>query len=484
MRTSAPLLVALSALSALPRGARGASADIDPFRKPFYVESGASLSPAGAAGFYSGLKCGEVSSFTLPSTQGSKLIVDLVVPSTSNRRQDDRWSMQISTGGTTVYNSVARWCKQPEDDRLDVITLVATRTIHRYPADRSAFNVDWNSSAVKDYTVLVSKACADVLPNSTLSISGQELPSWARDSTLLSKKDGVDNFALWVGDIKTEFLDVGLELTVLTPITIEKAQFWGHVFMLPWTVIPAFILCNIILFLQSMLKCFSRYRDDHDCKAACCIWPMDPPLYFWFAINAMSLLIAVVVNRMLVALIGVAFVPGINSDEVVLIMLYHIGYPLLFVVVIFLVGMLQPHCFCCCVKPPRDDAPDDDSYDKLQIILWIVQTCLYFLLAAATAGLGIGYFVPSALIVCSGILTALNPLWKKLCGTVYDDGPTGMTPHEIELMKKQQAAKMMAGPSGFVSDAAGPGAERLPDYEQAARSATKPGKIMEGEMVL
>ena len=115
------LLLTLGALSAVLHGARGASAaaDVDPYRKPFYVESGAALTPAGAAGFFSGTKCGEVNTFTIASTQGSKLIVDLVVPSTSNRRQDDRWGMKIKTAaGVPIFNSFARWCKQPEDDRL------------------------------------------------------------------------------------------------------------------------------------------------------------------------------------------------------------------------------------------------------------------------------------------------------------------------------------------------------------------------------
>ena len=114
-----------------------------------------------------------------------------------------------------------------------------------------------------------------------------------------------------------------------------------------------------------------------------------------------------------------------------------------FVVCIFLIGMLQPHCFCCCVKPPRDDQPEDTSYRTLQTILWCVQTALYLILAAALAVLGIGYFVPPGLLVCSAILTALNPLWACVCAEACKDNTPGMTAKEIELMKKQRMLATM-----------------------------------------
>ena len=304
---------------------RSASAGIERYRKPFYVESGAALAPAGAAGFYAGTKCGVANTFTVAQRAGAELRVELVVPATSERQEDDRWSLSIAaSSGDPVYRSAPRFCKQGPDDHLDIITLVATRTIHRYPADRVSSNTDWNNTALRDYVVTVTKSCTPLLPNGTLQENGEKPPPWMRDSTWISKEDGVDNYGLWVGDIGSEFLDVGLELTLATPITIERAQWWGQVCMLPWTAIPAIVLCNIILLIQAGIKATKRCRDEDrgdGCIRKCCIWPMDPPLYFWFAINAMSMIIAVIVNRLLIAMIGVSHVSAATVQEVVLIML-------------------------------------------------------------------------------------------------------------------------------------------------------------------
>jgi hypothetical protein len=317
----------LLTLLPLLRVTESASAEVQSFRKPFMVKSGDALPQPGAAAFLSSAKCGEPATFTTQSA-GNKLRLQLVVPATADRNWDDRWSMDIATvGGHVVHRSSPRFCKQPEDDELDIVTLVATRTVHRWNipgnyAWNKAWNIDnyWNSSVVQDFVVTVTYSCNSVLPNGTLSTNGQELPSWMQDSTWISAPDPtVASFGLWLGDIadESQVLDSFLELTVLTPITIEQAQFWGHVFFLPWTLIPAMILANLILILQAVVKavrrCLDPDGDGDGCVENTFIWPMDPPLYFWFAINAQSFMIAIAVNRMLCALIAIAFVPAINS---------------------------------------------------------------------------------------------------------------------------------------------------------------------------
>ena len=85
---------------------RSASAGIERYRKPFYVESGAALAPAGAAGFYAGTKCGVANTFTVAQRAGAELRVELVVPATSERQEDDRWSLSIAaSSGDPVYRS-------------------------------------------------------------------------------------------------------------------------------------------------------------------------------------------------------------------------------------------------------------------------------------------------------------------------------------------------------------------------------------------
>jgi hypothetical protein len=465
---------------------------LHPMYKPKYVKSGATLSPTGAVGFYAGTKCGEVNTFAVPSTAGSKLRVQLIVPATAERKEDDRWSMQIArSDGAVVFASRARWCVQPDDDAIDARTLVATRTIHRYPQDRRSLNNDWNSSISTEYVIAVTRSCSSVLKNGSLATHGQQLPSAVRDSRWLSQKDGVSNFALLMGDIETEYLNVGLELTLALPVTIEQAQFWGHVFFFPWTIIPAVILCNIAFAVQVIIKAIRRNCDDdspHDgCLRRTFIFPTDPPLYLFFAVNSMSLMSAILVNRVIIMLVGVAFVPGVSFDEVIVAMLFHLAYPGCFILAIFLTGMLQPCLCCCCIKPPRPENPEDNKYSILQIVLWVVQSLLYLCIGALTGVFGIGYFVVPALLVLTSILCALNILWHIVCTIVMGDEEEGMTPEEIEMMKRNQNLKLMNGMNGGTSTENPIGEQKTKTTEEALPSydaATKPGKINQGEMVL
>ena len=179
-----------------------------------------------------------------------------------------------------------------------------------------------------------------------------------------------------------------------------------------------------------------------------------------------------------------------DDASIIVILLWHFLYPGVFIGSIFVVGMIQPCCCCACVKPPRDDADDSDSFARLQLVLWIIQAIAYVTIAILLGALGIGYFAAPALVLCSAVCVALQPLWQKLCAKSATESQP-MTQHEIQMMKLQAAKRMGKAGDGtgdskllFKSDTGNASGETLPDYTSALRQGTKPVKIKEGEDVI